>query len=68
MHKDLYIFRCDAPSQWKLVKKVSLPHQKALSPVSYRTPAGAAEIWMVEADSEQAARARLEEGLRANTN
>lgn len=71
MHTDLYIFRRDAPSRWKLVKKVSLPRQKTLSPVLYRAPPGAggtAEIWMVEADSEQAARARLEADLRAKTN
>ena len=71
MHTDLYIFRRDAPRRlWKLVKKVPLPRQKALPPISYRTPpdaGGAAEVWMVEAASEQAARARLEEGIRART-
>ena len=71
LHTDLYIFRRDAPRRpWKLVKKVSLPRHKALPPVSYRTPdaGGAAEVWMVEADSEQAARARLEADLRAKMN
>ena len=71
-HTDLYIFRRDAPKQlWKLVKKVPLPRQKMLSPVSYRAPPGAsgtAEVWMVEADSEGAARARLEADLRAKMN
>ena len=71
LHTDLYIFRRDAPKQWKLVKKVPLPRQKTLSPVLYRTPpdvSGAAEVWMVEAESEGAARARLEQDLRAKTN
>lgn len=71
MHTDLYIFRRDTPSPWKLVKKISLPRQKALSPVSYRAPlgtGGTAEVWMVEAESEGAARARLGADLRAKTN
>ena len=67
LHTDLYIFRRDAPKRpWKLVKKVPLPRHKALSPVSYRTPPdadGTAEVWMVEADSEGAARAKLEADL-----
>ena len=70
-HTDLYIFRRDAPRRpWKLVKKVPLPRQKELPHISYRTPPdvnGAAEVWMVEAESEGAARARLEADLvRAN--
>ena len=74
MHTDpptyLYIFKRDTPRRpWKLVKKVPLPRHKALSPVSYRTPpdaGGTAEVWMVEADSEGAARARLGADPRAN--
>lgn len=71
-HTDLYIFKRDAPRRpWKLVKKVSLPRQKELPHISYRTPpdvSGAAEVWMVEAESEGAARARLEQGLHAKNN
>lgn len=71
LHTSLYIFKRETPRRpWKLVKKVSLPRHKALLPVSYRTPpdaGGNAEVWMVEAASEQAARARLEADLvRAN--
>ena len=69
---DLYIFRRDAPRQpWRLVKKVRLPARKKSPPTSYRTTLGAdgsAEVSMVEAASEQEARGRLEEGLRARTN
>ena len=69
LHTDLYIFRRDAPRRpWKLVKKVPLPRQKQLPPVSYRTPpdaVGVAEVWMVEAASEEAARAQLEADIQA---
>lgn len=72
LHMDLYIFRRDAPKRpWELVKKVPLPRPKEVPPISYRTAlgtGGAAEVWMLEADSEQAARGRLEAKLRAKTN
>lgn len=59
----LYIFRRDAPRQgWKLIKTVPLPVSKAAASTSFRTPLGpdwAAEVWLIEAASEQGAWGRL---------